>query len=93
MLKQGKTEYSYLVLTLWNIATEIHSRCLAWQMLRWGFVDWNTDNCYSKLNLQNTWKQDELKCVDSFIIFISNNFLKKATVLMQMSRSLKTVSI
>lgn len=53
----------------------------------------NTDNRYSKVNLQNTSKQDELECVDSLIIVISNNFLKKATVLMQMSRYLKTVSI
>lgn len=62
-------------------------------MLLRGFVHSNTNNRYSKVNLQNTSKQDELECVDSLIIVISNNFLKKATVLMQMSRSLKTVSI
>lgn len=62
-------------------------------MLLRGFVHSNTDNRYSKVNLQNTSKQDELECVDSLIIVISNNFLKKATVLMQMSRCLKTVSI
>lgn len=62
-------------------------------MLLRGFVHSNTDNRYSKVNLQNTSKQDELECVDSLIIVISNNFLKKATVLMQMSRYLKTVSI